>query len=393
MSSPESCINVSEHVLDLDDAPAVTWLLAGCLGEHDPLCRVQVNASPFRVGRSPGMDLALKSRLVSKSHAFLITGGDDLFVRDLNSTNGTFVNGKRITNDTPVGEGDLLQFADTEFRLERITADWGERTSVTGIGSESWVLSNFDELIRSGGVFAVFQPIVSLHTSHTLGYEALARSNIPGVASAGEMFSLAARLHSEARLSHQCRLRAGEAARLLPHHPKIFVNTCGVETADGGLLKSLRLLRESYPEVRFAIEVNEKTVSDPQGMAEFARGLRDLEIDLAFDDFGAGQSRLRELMNVAPNYVKFDASLVRDLHLAAKRERDFVQTLVRIVRELGIQAIAEGVECHACALACQEVGFGLGQGNYFGRPSPADAWQPRPAGGADTYQDFPVFRF
>ena len=184
MSPSESCIQVSEHVLDTDDVPEATWLLAGCLGERDPLCRVQVNASPFRIGRSPGMNLALKSRLVSKSHAFLITGGDDLFVRDLNSTNGTFVNGKRIAHDTPVGEGDLLQFADTEFRLERITADWGERTSVTGIGSESWVLSNFDELIRSGGVFAVFQPIVSLHTSHTLGYEALARSNIPGVASA-----------------------------------------------------------------------------------------------------------------------------------------------------------------------------------------------------------------
>lgn len=386
MSSSEFCIDAGSHVLDCDDIPAAAWVLEGCLSEQDPLSRIQVNNSPFRIGRSPGMDLSLKSRLVSKSHALLIIGGEDLFVRDLNSTNGTFVNGKRIAGDSPLGDRDLLQFADTEFRLERVAVDWGGRTSATGFGSESWVLSNFDELIRSGGVFAVFQPIVSLQTAHTLGYEALARSNIPGVATAAEMFSLAARLHAEARLSHQCRIRAGEAARLLPHHPKIFVNTCSVETADGGLLGSLSQLREAFPEVRFAVEVNEKTATDPGGLAEFSRGLRDLEIDLAFDDFGAGQSRLRDLMGVAPRYVKFDASLVRDLHLVSQRERSFVQTLVQMVRALGIQAVAEGIECHACALACQEVGFCLGQGNYFGRPSPADAWQPHAAAGSDTYQ-------
>jgi EAL domain-containing protein (putative c-di-GMP-specific phosphodiesterase class I) len=384
-------LQAAEHVLDMGDPPQATWFLAGCLSAQEPLCRIRVNDTPFQIGRQPGLDLVLPSRLVSKAHARLLSVGDDLFVRDLSSTNGTFVNGQRIVQDTPVCDGDLLAFADVEFRLECVTVDWGGQTSATGIGSEAWVLSNFDELVHHG-LLIVFQPIVSAESAQTVGYEALARSNIPGVKSAAEMFSLAARLRTEAQLSHRCRMRAGETARALPNAPRIFVNTCSIETADGGLLHSLGTLRAAFPDTNFAVEVNEKTVTDPEGMLGFRRGLEELDIDLAFDDFGAGQSRLRELVRVPPNYVKFDSSLLRDLPLAPARQRSFVQSLVHMVQDLGIRAIAEGVESRECLEVCRDVGFDLAQGNLLGRPLPVDAWAPRHASSADTFREIPALR-
>jgi EAL domain-containing protein (putative c-di-GMP-specific phosphodiesterase class I) len=48
-------------------------------------------------------------------------------------------------------------------------------------------------------------------------------------------------------------------------------------------------------------------------------------------------------------------------------------SLVRMVREMGIQALAEGVETDAEHTVCKEIGFELGQGYFYGRPASAGA--------------------
>jgi pSer/pThr/pTyr-binding forkhead associated (FHA) protein len=93
------------------------WFLEGCLDEQSIATCFRVGKSPYTVGRAAHTDFCLPSRNVSKVHAELILAGDHVLVRDLGSTNGTFVNGRRITTPTPIGEGDLLQFSDMEFRL------------------------------------------------------------------------------------------------------------------------------------------------------------------------------------------------------------------------------------------------------------------------------------
>jgi EAL domain-containing protein (putative c-di-GMP-specific phosphodiesterase class I) len=99
-------------------------------------------------------------------------------------------------------------------------------------------------------------------------------------------------------------------------------------------------------------------------------------MQLAYDDFGAGQSRLDELARVAPDSVKFDMRLVRDLHQATAERRLVTARLVELIRELGITPLAEGVESEAEADACEEIGFELAQGYFFGRPMPAAAYKP-----------------
>jgi EAL domain-containing protein (putative c-di-GMP-specific phosphodiesterase class I) len=48
-----------------------------------------------------------------------------------------------------------------------------------------------------------------------------------------------------------------------------------------------------------------------------------------------------------------------------------IETLVQMVRDLEIAALAEGIETPEESLACRELGFDLAQGFYYGRPSPA----------------------
>lgn len=71
------------------------------------------------IGRSPGCELCLEEDgEVSSQHAVLSLLDNRLMVRDLHSTNGTFVNGVPIHNEYPLRSGDLLLLGRTELRVE-----------------------------------------------------------------------------------------------------------------------------------------------------------------------------------------------------------------------------------------------------------------------------------
>jgi EAL domain-containing protein (putative c-di-GMP-specific phosphodiesterase class I) len=71
--------------------------------------------------------------------------------------------------------------------------------------------------------------------------------------------------------------------------------------------------------------------------------------------------------------VKFDMTLIRDINSAPPRQQQMLANLVRMVREMGIKALAEGVETEAEHVVCRDLGFELGQGYYYGRPASAGA--------------------
>jgi EAL domain-containing protein (putative c-di-GMP-specific phosphodiesterase class I) len=136
------------------------------------------------------------------------------------------------------------------------------------------------------------------------------------------------------------------------------------------LVPSLREIRNIAPRQPITIEVHEAAVARVEDLLELRAACRELNMELAYDDFGAGQARLDELARVAPDCVKFDMRLVRDLHRAPLERQLVTHRLVALVRELNIVPLAEGVENEAEAQACREAGFELAQGYHFGRPAP-----------------------
>ncbi|HRF59490.1 MAG TPA: FHA domain-containing protein [Fimbriimonadaceae bacterium] len=71
------------------------------------------------VGREEGLPIAIVGETtVSRRHAELVSSGDRLTVKDLGSTNGTFVNGVRVDSEATLRIGDTIQFGSVRFRVE-----------------------------------------------------------------------------------------------------------------------------------------------------------------------------------------------------------------------------------------------------------------------------------
>ena len=78
-----------------------------------------IGAELLTIGREVGNTIVLDQEItVSRRHAQLTRQNGELVVQDLGSTNGTFVNGQRISAPTPLRVGDTVQFGMASFRVE-----------------------------------------------------------------------------------------------------------------------------------------------------------------------------------------------------------------------------------------------------------------------------------
>ncbi|HEX6962149.1 MAG TPA: EAL domain-containing protein, partial [Lacipirellula sp.] len=147
------------------------------------------------------------------------------------------------------------------------------------------------------------------------------------------------------------------------------------ELAEHGVLEfSLRELRELAPQARLVLEIHEAAVTCVRQMREMRSLLNELNMGLAYDDFGAGQARIVELGECPPDYLKFDIDLIRDIDHASPERQKMLASLVSIVRDLGIASLAEGVETEAEHQACRQMGFNYAQGFYYGKPALASTF-------------------
>ena len=384
--------DVSDTVGTVDVREA-GWYLE-TMAEAGRLRRVPVSILPFRIGRLPGLDLTLHADSVSKHHAEIYDSGAGLHLRDLGSTNGTFVNRTQI-EDAPIRAGDILHFtADFEFRVGRsdAIASVEERpTTVVPHGTDlphrlAAHTRELRELLRDRLVTMVFQPIVMLPGGSVAAYEALGRGlhpDLPEGESPLELFRIAESIGEEAELSRLFRRTAVELARERHDLPTLFLNTQPIEFERPGLIESLEELREIAPHLDLALEIHESVLKGPAAIAELRALLLERNIALAYDDFGAGRARLLELAEAPPHYLKFDRRFVAGLDQAPLGKRRMLQELVSLARDLSVKSVAEGIETEAEWKACAEIGFTHAQGFQLGRPRSiehAPLPPPRPRG-------------
>lgn len=356
------------------------WYLEGSLGQGRTWT-VAVEHSPFLIGRQDVNDLHLASSEISRQHAEIVCRSGGLQIRDLGSTNGTFVNHQRIDRQMALSKNDVLHFGSLEFRVSRRPSkDLAPRDSVeTGVFMAAPELPDhfvmcgdeFDQMLAEQRVSPLYQPIMNIATGDMIGCELLGRGNHPALpVDPTGLFHIAERLGKGAELSRLFRNVGIAAAASLPSGIELFFNDHPAELSRQDAIASLERTRSLAPDRRLVLELSEKAVTDLGAMRALRSALNDLGIGLAYDDFGAGQARLLELIEVPPDYLKFDAFLIRDLDKQSERFHRALQALVEMSRDLGVVPLAEGVETRDELAVCEHLGFGVVQGFLYGHPVP-----------------------
>lgn len=349
-----------------------SWTLTGQLGADQSARSVAVASSPFVIGRGTSATLTIASPTVSSSHAELRIEGEELRVRDLGSTNGTFLNGIRVVSETSVRSGDLLQIAEIVFRVG-VQRGYVDCKTIAGDQTDqALALIQFDKLIAERAVLPHYQPIVEMATQRTVGFEVLGRSQLFGLGTPHAMFTAAALLDLEGELSRILRDEGVRLAESLPANPLVFLNTHPAELQDQTRLESsLRELRRAFPSAALVLEIHEAAATSVEQMRALRVVLNELGMKLAYDDFGAGQARLAELSECPPDYLKFDIQLIRGVDSASPERQRMLASLVRIAADLGIVSLAEGIETAEEHRVCRRLGFVYGQGFRYGTPAMA----------------------
>ncbi len=80
---------------------------------------LRLNHFPFVIGRRKNCDGHLPFAFISRTHCQFICTNNQVMIRDLESHNGTFVNGRRVSQAVPVKDGDEITLGPISFRLSQ----------------------------------------------------------------------------------------------------------------------------------------------------------------------------------------------------------------------------------------------------------------------------------
>jgi EAL domain-containing protein (putative c-di-GMP-specific phosphodiesterase class I) len=329
--------------------------------------KVLVNKDRFLIGRQDGCDLRLEVMGISRIHAEIYKAPDGWRIKDCRSTNGTFVNHQRVEHDQLLNDGDRLVLAELRFKILSEPAH-DDCTIITNPHAPS-----FERMMRDKAVTPHLQPIIDLRTGNTVGFEVLGRVHYMDLPeSPGPLFGIAEKLGMHVTLSKLFRETAfSQLAEYCPDQ-LIFFNMLPCEFELSSIGQQMALIHEKYPNLNLVMELHESVVTNPKTIREVLLMLKRHNMLLAYDDFGAGQARLLELMEAPPSVIKFDIQLISKIDQRPQASQAMLATLIHMAADLGTKTLAEGVETQAEAEVCKQLGFDLAQGFYFGRPAPID---------------------
>lgn len=252
------------------------------------------------------------------------------------------------------------------------------------------------QLLSTGTLRVAYQPIVLLSGLEIVGYEALCRGP------AGTPFELADALFNAAQecelsleLDALCRQRVLDGPLRLRSPRALFLNVLPASILAGRLdasvvLPALEAL--GLDPTRLVLEISERgPVRDAAAFARALAPFRDAGARVALDDLGAGHASLRLASEIRPDFLKVDATLVKDIDTDGLKQ-GVLETIRDLGSRLGADVIAEGIETEGELAAVAERGIELGQGFLLGEPAPRPvaAITPPPGGASPPGAGSPV---
>jgi EAL domain-containing protein (putative c-di-GMP-specific phosphodiesterase class I)/CheY-like chemotaxis protein len=279
--------------------------------------------------------------------------------------------------DLFVGYSRLTQSPKIRFKRALLDAVASATKTVEAERDEirSQLREQFDAVMAQEQVSCVFHPIVNLRDFEAIGYEILSRGPRDSELHRPDaLFEMARNEGRVAELDRLCRRTACHAGENLPEHALRFINTepltMFLHSHGDSFVQEFVDVTPSSVRGLTVIEITENSVIDDfDRMREMVRQLRAHGFRVAIDDAGAGYAGLQTMVEIEPDFIKLDMSLIRGVDSSVVKQR-LVRTLRDFCREAAITLIAEGIETVRQLETLRQLGVTHGQGFLFGLPGP-----------------------
>ncbi len=232
----------------------------------------------------------------------------------------------------------------------------------------------FTDLLLSENVTILYEPIVNLTTQEILGYEGLVRGPWDtDLHTPGALFHMGEETGQLFELDCLCRRIALRGARGLQPGKLLFLNCLPTAIHDPAFRGDV--LRRTLEDLCLRPSDVVFEISERESIRNFDifREARDYYAGLGFrvalDDTGVAYGSLQAVMELSPDFIKVDQSLVRGIDTDPPRQ-ELLRALNSVAGKLKAEIIAEGIETSEELASIQALGIPYGQGYLFGRAAP-----------------------
>lgn len=248
--------------------------------------------------------------------------------------------------------------------------------------SEQQLTNSMEEALLQRQFEVYYQPVVDLKTGEVVSAEALVRWNHPEKGMVSPGFFIPFFEHNgfiiklDAYIREEVCRNIMELGRRGLNCVPVSVNVSRLEFYDPNLCRSIIDLTERYrlEPGMMRLEITESAYTDnPQQLLAAMKELQNYGFQVLMDDFGSGYSSLNMLKDVPVDILKMDMKFLENQGISG-RGPEILASLVRMAKKLGMHTIAEGIETKEQGDFLRSVGCEYGQGYYYARPMPADAF-------------------
>lgn len=341
---------------------------------------VHVEEFPFIIGRTSGASLQINSTSVSREHAEIAATPTGYCIRDLNSTNGTSVNGRQV-KESPLVDGDSVSIADTELtfictsmgRLQRtLTKPLPGRkpaADLPDIPAEVVAARSMGEALMLQTIPLEWHRLCCDMTQQTL---LLSARMLPplrewmAAADAKYPTSVASRLEL---LGWQV---AAEQLSQQPTSGGLLLSVSQREMLDDRLVEAVDDLSGVLtPQHDIGVALHWEWAADLPETARLLERLRKRGVVIAYDEFSGGGSCIESLDHAAPDYLLLSGQVVRGAAQQPRRQQR-LELVQAACDARGIRAVAPVGLSDDDQKLCRQIGIRTTQqGSLEAVPQPA----------------------
>ncbi len=225
--------------------------------------------------------------------------------------------------------------------------------------------------LQNNKLFLVYQPIVDNRTGNVVEYECLVRikDQNGNIISPADFLPVAKESKYYSQITQEVIRQAFD--KFKNTSVMFSINLSAEDITDKTIKEYIYMMLEKHPRLteRLTFEILEsESIKNYEEIKEFIKNVKRKGVKIAIDDFGSGYSNFARIVELDPDFIKIDGSLIKKLPYDIYVQV-VVSTIVDFSRKLGIKTIAEFVYNEDVFSTVKTMGIDYSQGYYIGKPA------------------------